>query len=202
MDMKIDASRIRGERERRAWSQEHLAEVSGLSLRTVQRVETSGVASFETARALAAVLELPVERLVARNRAAPGFWSRLRYLAVAVSMAAGLSLFFVRNAHAGDVLLDVGVSRNDEKLGQHQLLAPEGKSAEIKLDGQIRVFINPMVTQEGRILLSMRVEEPAGNGWKKVAEPRMLVVNGNEASVKVTASSGSEFWIAVRPQRM
>ena len=54
MDMQIEPSRIRSERERRAWSQEHLAESSGLSLRTVQRVEKSGAASFETARALAA----------------------------------------------------------------------------------------------------------------------------------------------------
>ena len=40
MDMQIDASKIRAGRERRAWSQEQLAEVSGLSLRTIQRVET------------------------------------------------------------------------------------------------------------------------------------------------------------------
>ena len=193
MDMQWDASQIRTERERRAWSQEHLAEVSGLSVRTVQRVETSGAASFDTARALAAVLETSVQR---------GRFARPRYLAMAASLAAAISLLFVRSAHAGDVLLDVGVSLADAKLGQHQLIAPEGKSAQIKLDGQIRLFINPIVTQDGTILLSMRIEEPAGNGWKEFAEPRMLVVNGNEATVKVTSSKGSEFWIVVRPKRM
>ena len=55
--MQLDSTRIRMERERRAWSQEHLAEVAGLSLRTIQRVETAGSALFETAKSLAAVLE-------------------------------------------------------------------------------------------------------------------------------------------------
>lgn len=40
--MKIDGDKVRVLRERKAWSQEHLATVSGLSVRTVQRVETEG----------------------------------------------------------------------------------------------------------------------------------------------------------------
>jgi transcriptional regulator with XRE-family HTH domain len=204
MDMQIDAGKIRAERERRAWSQEHLALASGLSLRTVQRVESSGAASFETTRALAAVFELPVDQLKgSQEPVAPrGAWARLRYLAVAVLLAAGLSLLLVRTAHAGEVMLDVGVTLNDAKLGQHQLVAPEGKSAEFKFEGEIRLFINPIVTQEGTILLSMRVEGPAGGGWKEFAEPRVLVANGDEATVKVTSPKGSSYWIAVRPKRM
>ena len=63
MDMQIDPNRIRTEREHRAWSQEHLAEAAGISLRTIQRVETTGAASFETARSLAAVLGVDVADL-------------------------------------------------------------------------------------------------------------------------------------------
>ncbi len=63
MDMQLDSSRIRMERERRAWSQEHLAEVAGLSLRTIQRVETSGIRLVRNRKSLAAVLELEVTAL-------------------------------------------------------------------------------------------------------------------------------------------
>jgi len=63
MDMRVDPKRIRAERERRAWSQEHLATVSGLGLRTIQRIEKTGAASFESARALASVLEVNVAEL-------------------------------------------------------------------------------------------------------------------------------------------
>ena len=64
MDVQVDRELIRSEREKRAWSQEQLAQVSGLGIRTVQRVENGGNASLETIKALAAVLELPVEALL------------------------------------------------------------------------------------------------------------------------------------------
>jgi transcriptional regulator with XRE-family HTH domain len=61
--MKVDAERIRQLREQRAWSQDHLASVAGISLRTVQRVETEGSASAETRLALAAALDVDVASL-------------------------------------------------------------------------------------------------------------------------------------------
>ena len=43
MDMKLNAERIRTLREQRAWSQEHLATVAGLSTRTLQRIEAVSI---------------------------------------------------------------------------------------------------------------------------------------------------------------
>ena len=63
MEMKVDGRLIRSERERRAWSQEHLAQVAGLGRRTIQRIETTGLASYESAKALASVLELSMSSL-------------------------------------------------------------------------------------------------------------------------------------------
>jgi transcriptional regulator with XRE-family HTH domain len=63
MDMKLKSAVIRQEREKRAWSQEHLAGVTGLALRTIQRIESTGSASYESAGAIAAVFELPVTAL-------------------------------------------------------------------------------------------------------------------------------------------
>lgn len=60
MDMKLNAERIRTLREQRAWSQEHLATVAGLSTRTLQRIEAGAAASQETCMALAAALDIPV----------------------------------------------------------------------------------------------------------------------------------------------
>jgi transcriptional regulator with XRE-family HTH domain len=63
MDMRISSALIRQEREKRAWSQEHLAEVTGLALRTIQRIEATGSASYESAGAIAAVFGLAVAAL-------------------------------------------------------------------------------------------------------------------------------------------
>ncbi len=63
-EMKIAAATVRQLREARAWSQEQLAAVSGISPRTVQRVENEGVASLDTRMALAAALECTPETLL------------------------------------------------------------------------------------------------------------------------------------------
>ncbi|MFW6027652.1 MAG: helix-turn-helix domain-containing protein [bacterium] len=52
------SSLVRRLRTGRGWSQEHLAEASGISLRTVQRIETGLAASPDTLRALAAAFQV------------------------------------------------------------------------------------------------------------------------------------------------
>ncbi len=56
-EMKIDAATVRRLRESRAWSQEQLAEVAGVSVRTIQRVEADGSGSCETCMGLANAFE-------------------------------------------------------------------------------------------------------------------------------------------------
>ena len=61
--MAISGETVKILREAKAWSQAHLAEAAGLSLRTVQRVEAEGTASAETRLAIAAALDVPVNTL-------------------------------------------------------------------------------------------------------------------------------------------
>lgn len=60
MEMQVNASMIKQERSKRAWSQEHLAQVTGLGLRTIQRIESSGMASNESVASIATVFEMTV----------------------------------------------------------------------------------------------------------------------------------------------
>jgi transcriptional regulator with XRE-family HTH domain len=50
-------------RLQRGWSQEQLADLSGLSVRTIQRIERGGSASIESLKALAAVFEVDFHQL-------------------------------------------------------------------------------------------------------------------------------------------
>ena len=61
--MIINAEKIITERKVRAWSQQHLADASAVSLRTIQRVENNGSCSLETIKALASCFELDVDML-------------------------------------------------------------------------------------------------------------------------------------------
>jgi transcriptional regulator with XRE-family HTH domain len=83
--MKISAALVRRLRAERGWSQDQLAMASGLSLRTIQRVEAEGVASMGTRVSLAATFDIALAELAkapaessASTRPAP---DRLRPLA-------------------------------------------------------------------------------------------------------------------------
>jgi transcriptional regulator with XRE-family HTH domain len=58
--MKVDKAKLRQLRDAKCWSQEHLASAAGLSLRTIQRMESDGAASAESKLAVAAALQVPV----------------------------------------------------------------------------------------------------------------------------------------------
>jgi len=62
--MFINSNRLRELRAARQWSQEQLAKLSGLNLRTIQRLESGAKISTESLRALAAVFEVPAESLL------------------------------------------------------------------------------------------------------------------------------------------
>ena len=65
--MHIDSARLRDLRSARQWSQEQLAQLSGLNLRTIQRLESGAKISMESLRALAAVFEVPADSLLVRD---------------------------------------------------------------------------------------------------------------------------------------
>jgi transcriptional regulator with XRE-family HTH domain len=67
MEMDLDKEILKNQRDSRAWSQTQLAEVSGLSLRTIQRIEKTGVASQESTKSLAAVYECSITDLMTQN---------------------------------------------------------------------------------------------------------------------------------------
>lgn len=67
-DMKISPATVRRLRTDLGWSQEQLAVASGLSLRTIQRVESDGSASRETRTSLAATFGIQLAELSAEGK--------------------------------------------------------------------------------------------------------------------------------------
>jgi transcriptional regulator with XRE-family HTH domain len=106
MDMKVDPQKIRQLRETRGWSQEHLAEVAGISARTVQRVEAEGNAAPESRMAIAAALEIEAAELGLAPVVAPSVPRKAhgwrRHVPIYLLVCGGLVL--------GDVLAHGGVT--------------------------------------------------------------------------------------------
>ncbi len=61
--MKINAKIMLKLREEKAWSQEELAIASGLSLRTIQRIERNGAASLHSKKVLASAFDIDIQDL-------------------------------------------------------------------------------------------------------------------------------------------
>lgn len=74
MDSKHTGAQIRRLREKKAWTQEHLAKVAGISPRTVQRAE-EGAMSAETKKAIAGAFDVAVESLAPVDR--PEGWPQI-----------------------------------------------------------------------------------------------------------------------------
>ncbi|WP_448547620.1 helix-turn-helix transcriptional regulator [Thalassotalea fusca] len=64
MDMQLNSNELKRLRETRAWTQSQLAEIADLSLRTVQRIEKTGLASPESMQAICAAFGISVEQLL------------------------------------------------------------------------------------------------------------------------------------------
>ena len=96
--MDINASVIKNERLARSWTQQHLADVCNLSLRTVQRVERFGSAAPDTVMELCAVLEVARETLVVMPPADSARQNRMSPVIVIAGMGLAVLLGVVLGA--------------------------------------------------------------------------------------------------------
>lgn len=78
-EMKVSASVIKKLRAERGWSQEQLAIASGVSLRTIQRVEAEGIASTSTAVCIAATYGVKLIELQEQKEGAVTKTSTIMY---------------------------------------------------------------------------------------------------------------------------
>lgn len=63
------SAQIKEARTSRAWSQEQLAKMAGLDVRTIQRMEKGEPASFESLKSVASVLKVNVSDLLNEKKA-------------------------------------------------------------------------------------------------------------------------------------
>ena len=65
MDQSVNSDKIKQLRIAKSWSQEKLSLASGLSLRTIQRIENEGVCSLDSRQAIASTLQVDSSALSA-----------------------------------------------------------------------------------------------------------------------------------------
>ena len=197
MDMQVDAQLIRNERLKRAWSQEQLAQVSGLGLRTVQRIENGGNASLETVKALAAVLELPVDSLLAQalvlNPAPLPAPSRYRLFKPWRTFVTGCATTLItmggfvamQLAVADQVDMDFRVRLDNEEITRSRVVGEAGTPAVVEVSEVLKISITPTIMKDGTIFLQTEIYLFEEGEYKLHTKPRMLTLNGQKAVFKI-----------------
>ena len=133
MEMKLNQQLIKQMRLQRNWSQAQLAEITGLSKRTIQRIEKHGQASMESARSLAAVFETQVSELEARPQSGFSMWP----LPLVLSLVLGF--LFLLPATAENIMLNVLLSEQGRPLADVQLLNQHNTESEMKLGDDLKL---------------------------------------------------------------
>ncbi|MEC7290614.1 MAG: helix-turn-helix transcriptional regulator [Pseudomonadota bacterium] len=121
MQFRPDAEKIKRWREERLWSQEHLAELAGLGLRTVQRIENGDSASRDSVMAIAAAFNVDAAALTVNAETEAAVESEQR----ARKSLAGLRLGFFINLACWvfGMIVFAGISLSDGD-GHYEMLAP------------------------------------------------------------------------------
>ena len=94
MSLRLDHLKVKHTRIKKGWTQQQLADICQVSIRTIQRAERDGNASIETVSALSSVLEIARDDLwqtaATDNN---GFWqARTIIIAIVLAFSFGLSL--------------------------------------------------------------------------------------------------------------
>lgn len=88
--MEVKSEIIRQYRQTRGWTQQHLADAAGLSLRTVQRAEREGNAAKESAMAICAVFMIDMRELSVIPQASPAQLQTVRIRGQLLTLASAL----------------------------------------------------------------------------------------------------------------
>lgn len=196
MDMKINKETLRRERELRAWTQSHLAEVADLSMRTVQRIERTGDASMESAGALAAALNLKLSALIEvpvvdnqNNLSKSRRYSLWGALGLIGSVMVALGWW--SNAAAEQVMISLSIERGENIYSNMMLLNEIGKESEMKLDDQFRMTFNTR-RYDDDLLVSAQIYNLVNGEYQLLSSPAMLIKNQAPASMRIGIADGEE----------
>ena len=201
MEVKLKTNIIRAEREKRAWSQEHLASVAGLGVRTVQRLEGKNSASLESIKAIASAFELSIDELrcneTSATRKSTVSARRLGLSAFCISVILIIiSQLVVSPIFANEVLLEYKVALEKPVEGkdpevkseiESRYLAKQGETATVNLPNLVKIEIAPVlpnsyegllrtgeILRDGEVLLAVNIFVKEGDEFQLMAQPRII----------------------------
>lgn len=182
MEMQINIELVKSHRNQRAWSQTQLAEVSGLSLRTIQRIEKTGSAALESIKALAAVFEIELTELQ-KTPTFPAKNIKGKLSALLGAIFITMSGFFVITATAQPVMVNVQLKSNGETIADVQVLNEEHSESEMLIANKVKVLLSSAIESNNTIRISTKIYDLSSGQELLVASPSMLTKDQQKAEI-------------------
>ena len=174
-DMRINRKKVRKMRVDRAWTQNELAVMADLSLRTIQRIENAGLASIESLKALAAVFEVTSASLVTKT------WSPVSVMAAVGVLLMG-GLMFILPASADPIMLNLKMHEADQLLADVQLLNNDDVS-ELRINENLNLLFTAKQVETDKIKISLKIHRMNGETLSAVATPEVITKNKVPAAI-------------------
>lgn len=205
--MQVDSKMIRSERDKRAWTQQHLAQASGLALRTIQRIESTENASYESATAIASCFELAISELrietqeknIFQRRAKP--WKLASFMLGLIVVA---WIFLVRSVYAEQLLLDIVIEQfesTSEVSGTRtiatKILVEEGEEVELPQvidqfeEGSLKFGFEVSIKNNIEAWVSIKVYESRNGEYVLIAEPAVKSTVGKGVEIRLGPDENS-----------
>jgi transcriptional regulator with XRE-family HTH domain len=182
MDMQINIELVKSHRNKRAWSQTQLAEVSGLSLRTIQRIEKTGSASLESIKSIASVFEIEAQSLqTTPDSPVKNIKVKLSALLGVVSIT--LFSFFVITATAQPVMLDLQLKSSGETIADVQVLNEENFESEILVSNKVKVLLTSVIESNDTIRVFTKIYDLSSGQEVLIGEPSMVTKHQEKAEI-------------------
>ncbi len=167
------AEKVKRFREERAWSQEHLANVSGVSSRTIQRIEGGVLASQESLMALANVFGMEVAELIRKN---PYTDTPVEHQQEAKQPG----IIFLLRIHSGNELFELTKGACSVDMSNDELMDEDEVSLVGDLFGELADWndvwheISPKHRVEQEFIFTGRIQELEKHGLWTFAEQTTL----------------------------
>ncbi len=183
MEMQININVIKTQRNNRAWSQTQLADVSGLSLRTIQRIEKSGVASLESVKSLASVFEMNIKDIQkCSKKSVYSLKSKLVTLFGAVGIA--LLGLVMMPATAQSIMVDLELLENDEELASIQILNEENSESEMRISDVLKITFTSTKDIDGTVLISTKLYDLSDGKEVLISSPSVKTKHKETAEIR------------------
>lgn len=180
--MQINIELVKSHRNKRAWSQTQLAEVSGLSLRTIQRIEKTGSASLESIKSIASVFEIEAQNLqTTPDSTVKNIKVKLNALLGVVSIT--LFSFFVITATAQPVMLDLQLKSSGETIADVQVLNEENSESEILVSSKVKVLLTSVIENNDTIRVFTKIYDLSSGQEVLIGAPSMVTKHQEKAEI-------------------